>query len=83
MTNNRGMSNQRCGMSNDWSMSNSFRISSSSIIADLRYKTIIVIGMVVDMLDTSIRKVDRVRSLYNTSSIIGFSLVEGSARVVI
>merc|ERR1740131_335717 len=64
------MSNQGCSMSNNWSMDNNFRISSSSIIADLRDKAIIVIGMVVDMLDTSIRKVDRVRSFYNTSSII-------------
>ena len=39
--------------------------------------------MIVDMLDTSIRKVDRVGALYNTSSIIGLSLAEGSTRVVI
>merc|ERR1740131_65980 len=38
------MSNQGSSMSNNWSMGNSFRISSSSIIADLRYKTIIVIS---------------------------------------
>merc|ERR1740131_49199 len=64
------MSNQGSSVSNDWAMGNSFRICSSSIITDLRYKTIIVIGVVVDMLDASIRKVDRVRPLYNTSSII-------------
>merc|ERR1712106_233516 len=70
-------------MSNNWSMGNGLRISSSSLVADLRDKTIIVIGVVVDSLDTAIRKVDRVRSLHNTSAIIGLCLVEGSSRVVI
>merc|ERR1712203_863424 len=35
------------------------------------------------MLGTAIRKVDRVGTFYNTSTIIGLSLVEGSTRVVI
>merc|ERR1719477_458861 len=39
--------------------------------------------MIVDMLGTAIRKVDRVGTFYNTSTIIGLSLVEGSTRVVI
>merc|ERR1711970_526941 len=39
--------------------------------------------MVVDMLNTTIRKVDRVGTLYNTSTIIGLCLVESSSRVVI
>ena len=39
--------------------------------------------MIFDMLDTAIRKVDRVGTFYNTSTIIGLSLVEGSTRVVI
>merc|ERR1719187_3170129 len=39
--------------------------------------------MIFDMLDTTIRKVDRVGAIYNTSTIIGLSLVEGSTRVVI
>merc|ERR1712128_79687 len=72
-----GMRENRCGMSN------SRRVGSSSLVADLRDKTIIVIGMVVDSLNTAIRKVDRVRSLHNTSAIIGLCLVEGSSRVVI
>jgi len=65
------------------SMSNSLRVGSSSFIGNLRNETIIVIGMVVHMLDTSIRKVDRVGSLNNTSAIIGLSLVESCSRVVI
>merc|ERR550519_2083756 len=39
--------------------------------------------MIVDMLGTAIRKVDRVGTFYNTSTIIGLSLVESSTRVVI
>merc|ERR1711887_329617 len=35
------------------------------------------------MLGTAIRKVDRVRTFYNTSTIIGLSLVKGGTRVVI
>ena len=70
------MGNNRC-------MGNSRSVGSDSIIADIRDKAIIVIGMVVDGLDTSIRKVDRVGSLNNTIAIIGLSLVEGSSRVVI
>merc|ERR1719187_811682 len=38
-------------------MSNSLRVGSSSFIGNFRNETIIVIGMVVHMLDTSIRKV--------------------------
>merc|ERR1740124_77345 len=64
-------------------MSNSVSIGSNTIIGNISNISIIIIGMVVDSLDTSIRKVDRVGALYNTSTIIGFSLVEGSTRVVI
>merc|ERR1739849_44193 len=78
------------GMRQNWgsmgynrSMSNSLRVGSSSFIGNFRNETIIVIGMVVHMLDTSIRKVDRVGSLNNTSTVIGLSLVESCSRVVI
>merc|ERR1711887_217030 len=78
MSNNSGMSNS---MGNR--MSNSISICSSTIISDISNITIIIIGMIVDMLATAIRKVDRVGTFYNTSTIIGLSLVEGSTRVVI
>merc|ERR1740131_525765 len=78
------------GMRQNWgsmgynrSMCNGLRVSSSSLIANLRNKSIIIIGMVVNMLDASIRKVDRVGSLNNTSAIVGLSLVERCSRVVI
>merc|ERR1712095_174456 len=64
-------------------VSNSVGISSSSFISNISNISIIIIGMIFDMLDTTIRKVDRVGTIYNTSTIIGLSLVEGSTRVVI
>merc|ERR1719290_419769 len=64
-------------------VSNSVGIRSSSFISDISNISIIIIGMIFDMLDTTIRKVDRVGTIYNTSTIIGLSLVEGSTRVVI
>merc|ERR1719228_951913 len=63
--------------------SNSVSIGSNTIISNISNISIIVIGMICDMLDTAIRKVDRVGTFHNTSTIIGLSLVEGSTRVVI
>merc|ERR1711962_117839 len=63
-------------MSNN-SMSNSnSRECSSSIIGDLRDVSGDVIGMIVDMLDTAVGKVDAVVSLPSSSSIIRLLLVE-------
>merc|ERR1719312_1491584 len=78
VSNNSGVSN---GVSN-WMSSNS-GIVRFSFISNISNISIIVIGMVVYMLDTTIRKVYRVGTFDNTSSIIGLSLVEGSTRVVI
>merc|ERR1712224_1167402 len=64
-------------------VSNCVGIRSNTIISDISNITIIIIGMIVNMLGTAIRKVDRVGTFYNTSTIIGLSLVEGSTRVVI
>ena len=76
--NNSWMGNSMCNL-----VSNSFRISSNSFIGHISNISIIVISVILDMLDATIRKVDRVRSINYTSSIIRFSLVEGSTRVVI
>merc|ERR1712224_114207 len=78
VSNNSRMSNSM----GNW-VSNSVGIRSSSFISDISNISIIIIGMIFDMLDTTIRKVDRVGTIYNTSTIIGLSLVEGSTRVVI
>jgi len=75
MGNNRSVGNDRLG--------NSLWVGSSARVADLRDEAIIVIGVVVDSLDTAVRKVDRVGSLHHTIAVIGLSLVEGSSRVVI
>merc|ERR1719317_1767625 len=80
---NRASNNSRVSNSMGYRMSNCVSICSNTIISDISNITIIIIGMIVDMLDTAIRKVDRVGTFYNTSTIIGLSLVEGSTRVVI
>merc|ERR1719483_1803557 len=64
-------------------MSNSVTIGRDTVISHISNISIIVISMVVDSLDAAIRKVDGVRALDNTGTIIGLSLVEGSTRVVI
>merc|ERR1719237_1004464 len=60
----------------------SLRVGSSARVGDLSDVTIDVVGMVVDSLDTAIRKVDRVGSLNNTGAIVALGLAEGSARVL-
>merc|ERR1712154_105991 len=67
------------GMGNDWGSS----VGWGSFIGDISNITIIVIGMVVDMLDSAIGKVDRVRTINDTSSIIVLRLLESSTGVVI
>merc|ERR1719288_567433 len=54
-----------------------------SLIGDISNITIIVVGVVLDMLDSAVGKVDRVFSINNTSSIVVLSLLESSTRVVI
>merc|ERR1712106_1128035 len=64
-------------------VSNSVAIGRNTVISHIINISIIVIGMVVDSLDAAIGKIDRVRALDNTGTIIGLSLVKGSTRVVI
>merc|ERR1712025_1442138 len=83
MTNNSRVSNSMGNwVSNNSWVSNSMGNWVSNSVG-IRSNTIIIIGMIADMLGTAIRKVDRVGTFYNTSTIIGLSLVEGSTRVVI
>jgi len=67
------------GMGNDWGSS----VGWGSLISDISNITIIVIGVILDSLDSTIGKVDGVLTINNTSSIIVLSLVESSTRVVI
>jgi len=62
---------------------NSLRVDSLSRVGHISNIAINVIGVVVDSLDPAIRKVDLVRSLDNTSAIIGLSSIEGGLGVVI
>merc|ERR1719483_1654309 len=71
-----------CNSMSNW-VSNSAAINRNTVISHISNISIIVIGMVVDSLDAAIGKIDRVRALDNTGTIIGLSLVEGSTRVVI
>merc|ERR1712106_1239568 len=64
-------------------VSNSVAIGRNTVINHISNISIIVIGMVVYSSDAAIGKIDRVRALDNTGTIIGLSLVEGSTRVVI
>merc|ERR1740131_932099 len=54
-----------------------------SRVGHLSDVTIDVISVVADSLDSAIRKVHGVRSLNQTSAIVGLGLLEGSLRVVI
>merc|ERR1719483_1148951 len=83
MSKGNTMSKNRMGNSMSNWMSNSVTIGRDTVISHIGNISIVVIGMVVDSLDAAIRKVDRVRALDNTCTIIGLSLVEGSTRVVI
>merc|ERR1719480_189993 len=54
-----------------------------SLIGHISNIAIIVVGMVLDVLDPAVRKVDRVLAINNTGAIIVLSLLEGSSGVVI
>merc|ERR1719297_731280 len=54
-----------------------------SLVGHISNKTIIVVGVVLDVLDPAVGKVDRVLAINNTGTIVVLSLVEGSSGVVI
>jgi len=54
-----------------------------SLVGHISNKAIIVVGMVLDVLDPAVGKVDRVLAINNTGTIVVLSLVEGSSGVVI
>ena len=51
--------------------SNSLRVDSSALIGHLSHVSVNIVGVVVDVLDAAIRKVDRVGSLPSSSAIVG------------
>merc|ERR1719361_2591843 len=75
---------KRSGMGNSMvGNRDSLRVGSSARVGDLSDVTINVVGVVVDSLDTAVRKIDRVGSLNNTGAIVALGLAEGSARVLV
>jgi len=62
---------------------NNIRVGGSSLIGHLSNVASDVVGLVVDMLDPSVREVDRVRARNSSGSIISLSLSKVRARVVI
>ena len=58
-------------------------VVSLSIIGDISHKALVAIGVVADMLDTSIRKVDRVGSLHIARSVAALASAEHSLGVVV
>merc|ERR1719470_627702 len=70
-------------MSNSVTNSNSLRVDSCTLIGHLSHVSVNIVGVVVDVLDSAIRKVDRVGSLPSSSAIVRLRSVEASSRVVI
>ena len=67
------------GNSNRVGNSMSNRGNSSSRVGNLSNVTIVVVGVVVDGLDTAVREVHLVGALNNTGAIVALGLAEGSA----
>merc|ERR1712240_149221 len=61
----------------------SFGIDSSTVIGDLSYVAIDIVGVVVDMLDPAVRKSYRVGTLVIASSITGLGSIEVGGGVVV
>ena len=58
-------------------------VVSLSLIGDISYKAVVAIGVVADMLDTSIRQVDRVGSFHIACSVTALISAEHSLGVVV
>ena len=71
------------GMGNSVTNTDNVRVRSSAVIGDLSDVASGVVGVVVHMLDATVRKVDRVGAVPHTGAVIGLSLLESGARVVV
>ena len=78
-----GMGNNRTGNSMSNRGGNNIREDSLAVIGDLGDVAFSIVGSVVDMLDTAIRKVDRVASLPGSGAIIRLLGVKTGSRVVV
>ena len=57
-------------MSDSVANSNSLRVDSSALVGHLSHVSVNIVGVVVDMLDAAVRKVDRVGTLPGSSAIV-------------
>merc|ERR1719430_709400 len=80
---NKSMTNNSMGQRVGNGRTNNIRVGGSSLVGHLGNVTSQIIGIVVDMLDPSIREVDRVLTRNSSSSIIRLGLGKVSTRVVI
>ena len=68
---NKAMSNSsNHTVSDSMSDSNSLREDSSALVGHLSHVSVNIVGVVVDVLDATVRKVDRVGSLPSSSAIV-------------
>merc|ERR1712106_404748 len=63
--------------------SNSLRVDSSALVGHLSHVSVNIVGVVVDVLDTAVRKVDRVGALPGSSAIVRLRSIKASSRVVV
>ena len=70
-------------VSNSVANSNGLRVDSSALVGHLSHVSVNIVGVVVDVLDAAVGKVDRVGAVPHTGAVIGLSLLESGARVVV
>merc|ERR1712106_1032346 len=81
---NKAMSNSsNHTVSNSVANSNSLRVDSSALVGHLSHVSVNIVGVVVDVLDTAVRKVDRVGALPGSSAIVRLRSIKASSRVVV
>ena len=81
---NKAMSNSsNHTVSNSVANSNSLRVDSSALVGHLSHVSVNIVGVVVDVLDTAVRKVDGVGALPGSSAIVRLRGVKASSRVVV
>ena len=81
---NKAMSNSsNHTVSNSVANSNSLRVDSSALVGHLSHISVNIVGVVVDVLDTAVRKVDGVGALPGSSAIVRLRGIKASSRVVV
>merc|ERR1719228_593598 len=63
--------------------SNGHRVDSSALVGHLSHVSVNIVGVVVDVLDAAVRKINRVGSLPSSSAIVCLRGVKASSRGVV